>query len=59
MRNHTACLLALALLAGAHPSGAAPGIITYQGRLTSALGQPVSRRVDITFTFWNAETGGR
>jgi len=37
---------------------AAPGLITYQGRLQDDAGRPVTTAVDVTFTFWNAESGG-
>ena len=37
---------------------AAPGLINYQGRLTDAIGQPVTTAVNVRFTFWDAETGG-
>ena len=37
---------------------AAPGLMNYQGRLTDNEGKPVTTPVDLTFTFWNAETGG-
>ena len=36
----------------------APGLMNYQGRLTNNEGKPVSTNVDVTFTFWNAETDG-
>jgi len=36
----------------------APGLISYQGRLTDNEGKPVTTAVDVTFTFWDAETGG-
>jgi len=37
---------------------AAPDFISYQGRLTDSGGQPITSSVDVTFTFWDAETGG-
>lgn len=37
---------------------AGPGLLNYQGRLTDAKGNPVTYTVTITFTFWNAESGG-
>lgn len=37
---------------------AAPGVINYQGRLTDAGGNPIITSVNVTFTFWNAESGG-
>lgn len=40
------------------PLYAAPGLINYQGRLTDNLGAPITSSVNITFTFWDAETGG-
>jgi len=37
---------------------AAPDFISYQGRLTDSGGQPITSSADVTFTFWDAETGG-
>ena len=37
---------------------AAPGLMNYQGRLTDTEGRPVTTDVDVTFTFYDAETGG-
>lgn len=37
---------------------AVPTVISYQGRLTNSSGQPITTAVDVTFTFWDAETGG-
>ncbi len=37
---------------------AVPGLTNYQGRLTDAAGQPITNPVDVTFTFWDAESGG-
>ncbi|HPB30473.1 MAG TPA: pectinesterase family protein [Candidatus Sumerlaeota bacterium] len=37
---------------------AAPGVISHQGRLTDTAGLPVTTEVNVTFTFWDAETGG-
>ena len=36
----------------------APGLISYQGRLTNAGGTPITSEVNVTFTFWDAETDG-
>ncbi len=35
-----------------------PAAITYQGRLTDAIGQPVDTTVDITFRIYGAQSGG-
>ena len=35
-----------------------PGLINYKGQLTDASGGPVAGPVDVTFTLWDAETGG-
>ena len=35
-----------------------PGLISYKGQLTDASGGPVAGPVDVTFTLWDAETGG-
>lgn len=40
------------------PAMAAPGLINYQGRLTTPSGKPITTPFTIIFTFWNAETGG-
>jgi hypothetical protein len=42
------------------PLGAdyAPGVISYQGNLTNASGQPISASVDLTFRLYSAATGG-
>ncbi len=37
---------------------AAPGLINYQGRLTDSQGDPIVSPVTLTFSFWDAETGG-
>jgi len=37
---------------------AAPGLINYQGRLTDSSGNPIIAVTNVTFTFWDAETGG-
>ncbi len=51
------CLIAAWGLAGAAP--AAPELINYQGRLTDASGVPLDGvTVDLSFTFYGAETGG-
>src|ERR1043166_4804649 len=36
----------------------APGIINYQARLTDSVGVPLSTPVNLTFTFWDAESTG-
>lgn len=50
--------LALILAATTATAQAAPGLINYQGRLTDLGGRPVTSKVNITFTFWSAATGG-
>ena len=35
-----------------------PGLISYKGQLTDASGGPITTSVDVTFTLWDAETGG-
>ncbi|MCX7000052.1 MAG: hypothetical protein NT106_07135, partial [Candidatus Sumerlaeota bacterium] len=51
-------LLALAIMALAMSLSAAPRLINYQGMLTDKQGKPVTTPVEVTFTFWDAETGG-
>ncbi len=46
------------LLALNNVAMAGPGLITYQGRLTDSAGQPIPTPVEVTFTFWDAPTGG-
>ena len=46
----------LILLSGS--LAAAPGIISYQGRLTDNTGNPITTFVNVTFTFWDADTNG-
>lgn len=36
----------------------APGLINYQGRLTDLSDNPITTSTDVTFTFWDAESGG-
>lgn len=36
----------------------APGLISYQGCLTDSGGEAITTPVDVTFTFWDSETGG-
>ena len=38
--------------------GAVPRVINYQARLTDSGGAPVKTAVTLTFTFWDAESGG-
>jgi hypothetical protein len=35
-----------------------PGLVNYKGLLTDPSGGPVAGPVDVTFTLWDAETGG-
>ncbi len=35
-----------------------PGFISYKGQLTDISGGPITDPVDVTFTLWDAETGG-
>jgi hypothetical protein len=56
---HTIVLgISLLLAASAAALGAAPALISYQGRLTDTAGQPVTTLVNIQFTFWDAPSGG-
>ena len=40
------------------PIWGAPGLMSYQGKLTDKSGAPVTSAVTVTFTFWDAESGG-
>jgi len=51
-------LLALVIMAFAMSLSAAPRLINYQGMLTDKQGKPIIIPVEVTFTFWDAETGG-
>ncbi|MCX7000028.1 MAG: hypothetical protein NT106_07015 [Candidatus Sumerlaeota bacterium] len=51
-------LLALAIMVFAMSLSAAPRLINYQGMLTDKQGKPITTPVEVTFTFWDAETGG-
>ncbi|HPB30974.1 MAG TPA: hypothetical protein PLB62_05925 [Candidatus Sumerlaeota bacterium] len=51
-------LLVIVLFGFAMNLRAIPGLITYQGRLTNASGQAINIPADVTFTFWDAESGG-
>lgn len=57
MKTHGVVLLVL-LAASAGNAAAAPGLITYQGRITDSGGSPVTTDITVTFTFWNAVSGG-
>ena len=35
-----------------------PGLVNYKGLLTDPLDNPVAGPVDVTFTLWDAVTGG-
>lgn len=53
------CFSVILLLCGLSPAVfAVPRLISYQGRLTDSDGKPLTKTVDVTFTFWNAEAGG-
>jgi len=55
--SKTVCCLMLGLappLAWADVSS----MLNYQGHLTDKAGTPVDKTVDVTLTFWNAQTGG-
>lgn len=53
------CFSVIVLLCGLSPTVfAVPQLISYQGRLTDSDGKPLTKTVDVTFTFWNAEAGG-
>ncbi|MCX7047429.1 MAG: hypothetical protein NTX50_18335 [Candidatus Sumerlaeota bacterium] len=58
MKARTLLLAAIILTVAQIAAHAAPGLITYQGRLANASGQPITSAVDVTFTFWTAESGG-
>jgi hypothetical protein len=51
-------VLTLAILTFAMSLSAAPRLINYQGMLTDKQGKPVTTPVEVTFTFWDAETYG-
>ena len=39
-------------------SGSTPGVLSYQGQLTDAAGNPVNGNVDITFRLYDVPEGG-
>ena len=49
-------IVGVILLAAA--SYAVPGLISYQGQLSDTDKQPITAPVNLTFTFWDAESGG-
>jgi hypothetical protein len=51
-------VLVLAILTLGMCLSAAPRLINYQGLLTDKQGKPITTPVEVTFTFWDAETGG-
>jgi hypothetical protein len=51
-------VLALAVMAFAMSLSAAPRLINYQGMLTDKQGKPIITPVEVTFSFWDAETSG-
>lgn len=56
--KHATIAFVLILMSLASLALAVPSVISYQGRLTNNSGQPITTPVDVTFTFWDAETGG-
>jgi hypothetical protein len=60
MRIHRVSTLVAAgfLFLAAVSTAALPRVINYQARLTDSGGAPVKTAVTLTFTFWDAETGG-
>ncbi|MBI2844080.1 MAG: hypothetical protein HYX78_11830 [Armatimonadetes bacterium] len=51
-------LAAVLAVAASLPGAAVPRTISYQGKLTNTNGQPMTGSAVVTFTFWDAETGG-
>jgi len=56
--NWKTCILISGFIGMAVSILSAPGLMNYQGRLTDNTGNPITTSVDVTFTFWNSETGG-
>lgn len=56
-RRFLTCLAAILLLAGA-TAHAVPNLISYQGQLNDAGGQPVNGTVAFTFSIYDVPTGG-
>jgi len=54
--KHTPLLLFFIIMTA--PVFAVSGVISYQGILKNNSGQPITTPVEVTFTFWDAETGG-
>lgn len=52
----TFCCLLLGALAG--PALAAPGLLSYQGRMTDSRGLPINTQVTVVFSFFDAPTSG-
>ncbi len=50
--------LAVLLMSGATVHASVPGTISFQGRLTDAIGQPLDTTIDITFTLFDDSSGG-
>ncbi|MBX7244516.1 MAG: hypothetical protein K1X53_03400 [Candidatus Sumerlaeaceae bacterium] len=48
----------LAFLLYSLQAGATPGILSYEAKVTDSNGQPINSIVDVTFTFWDAASGG-
>jgi hypothetical protein len=44
--------------AGPAAQGGIPGVVSYQGYLTNAAGQPLNATVDVTFRLYSVPTGG-
>ena len=51
-------IITLVLALSASIQAAVPNTMNYQGRLTDDQGQPVTNTVSMTFTIYDAETGG-
>ena len=56
--NRKTCTLMLGGWVMALSVLAAPGLISYQGRLMDDTNKPVTTPVDVTFTFWNDGNNG-
>ncbi len=59
MRSLSAVAAVVVLLAsGAAVHAAVPGTVSFQGRLTDAVGEPLDTTIDITFTLFDDSAGG-
>ncbi|MBN1517286.1 hypothetical protein JXA32_12050 [Candidatus Sumerlaeota bacterium] len=57
-KNAMCFILAAFALCAIQLLSAAPGLMSYQGKLTDKSDAPITVPVTVTFTFWDAETGG-